>query len=164
MALQKAQDLFLHELGDMFDAEQRIVQMLPIMAQETTNPEIQQAYKQHENETRQQIQNIERCFQLLGTQPKRTACFAIDGLKKEHDSFVQEQPSPMLLTMFDLDGAAKTEHYEIASYQGLIQQATLLGQRECAQLLQQNLDQEAAMAEKVVLFSRELGPQLATAS
>lgn len=162
--MNKAQELFLHELGDILDAEQRIVQMLPMMAQETENTEIQQAYRQHENETRQQIQNIERCFQLMGAQPKRSACFAIDGLKKEHDSFLQEKPTPMLLTMFDLGGAAKTEHYEIASYQELINQATLMGKQDCAQLLQQNLDQEKAMAEKVALFCRQVGPQVAAAS
>ena len=77
---------------------------------------------------------------------------------------MQAQPSPMMLTMFDLGGAAKTEHYEIASYQGLIDQANLMGQKECAQLLQQNLQPEEAMAQKVVLFSRELGPQVVAAS
>ena len=162
--MKNVRELFLHELGDILDAEQRIVQMLPLMAQETEQEEVQQTYKQHEAETRQQIQNIERCFQLMGTQPQRIACFAIDGIKKEHDSFLQEQPSPIVLTMFDLGGAAKTEHYEIASYQGLVDQAVLMGQQQCAQLLQQNLEQEKAMAEKVALFCRELGPQVATAS
>lgn len=161
MSMQKVQELFLHELGDMLDAEQRIVQILPIMAQEAQNPIIQQAYQQHEVETQQQIRNIERCFQIMGVQPKRTPCFAVDGLQKEHDGFLKERPSPIELMMFDLNGASKTEHYEIASYQGLIEQASLLGQRECVQLLQQNLTQEEAMAQKVVLFCREVGPQLA---
>jgi ferritin-like metal-binding protein YciE len=163
MAMQQMQDLFIHELGDMYDAEQRILQMLPQMAQEVNSGSIKSAFQQHEQETRQQVQNLEQCFQLLGTQPKRTSCQAIAGLKQEHDSFMKEQPSDELLTMFDLGGAAKTEHYEIASYQGLIEKATLLGKKDCAKLLQQNLQQEEAMAQKVTQLSQQLGKQVAQA-
>jgi ferritin-like metal-binding protein YciE len=154
--MQGVKDLFIHELGDIFDAEQRIVQILPVMAQETPDPEIKKTLEQHLDETKQQINNLEQCFQVLGTKPTRTACFAIEGLKKEHDSFINEHPSSEVLTMFNLDGAAKTEHYEIASYQGLIDRANFMGQKKCAELLHQNLMQEEAMAQRVVLFSREL--------
>lgn len=74
---------------------------------------------------------------------------------------MREQPSAEILSMYDLEAAVKTEHYEIASYQGLIDSATTLGQSQCAQLLKQNLDQEEVMAEKVVLFARQLGKQMA---
>ncbi|MGZ3639246.1 MAG: DUF892 family protein, partial [Ktedonobacterales bacterium] len=47
MAMQTAQDLFMYELGDMYDAEQRIAQMLPQLANETDNPQVQQALQQH---------------------------------------------------------------------------------------------------------------------
>jgi ferritin-like metal-binding protein YciE len=164
MSVKKAEELFLHELGGILDAEQRIVQMLPMMAKETENSEIQKAYQQHESETRQQIRNIEQCFQIMGEQPKTCSCMVVDGMRKEHDQFLKEQPSPMILTMFDLSGTAKTEHYEIASYQGLVEQANMMGQKQCAQLLQQNLQQEQAMAEKVALFARELGPQVVSMS
>lgn len=161
MAMQSPQDLFMHELGDIYDAEQRIVKILPVMAQESQSAEVRQAFEQHEQETKQQILNLEQCFQVMGTSPKTTTCAALAGLKQEHDSFLRENPSPDVLTMFDLDGASKTEHYEIASYQGLIEKANLMGQRKCAQLLHQNLQQEEAMAQRVVLISRELGKQMA---
>jgi ferritin-like metal-binding protein YciE len=44
------------------------------------------------------------------------------------------------LTLFDLGGAAKTEHYEIAPYRGVIEKANL-------------------MAQKVEQISRQLGKQ-----
>jgi len=93
-------------------------------------------------------------------QPKTFPCLAIDGLNKEHDNFMSEQPSAEILSMYDLESTVKTEHYEIASYQGLIDTAVTLGQQQCAQLLKQNIDQEEVMAEKMVLFARQLGKQM----
>jgi ferritin-like metal-binding protein YciE len=158
--MQTAQDLFIHEMGDMYDAEQRIAQMLPTMAQECNNDEVRSAFQMHEQQTRQQIRNLEQCFQVLGTQPPKTTCAAILGLKQEHDSFLKGQPSADILMMFDLGGASKTEHYEIASYTGLVEKARLMGQQQCAQLLQQNLQQEQEMSKKVDQLGQQLGQQM----
>ncbi|HEU5199605.1 MAG TPA: DUF892 family protein [Ktedonobacterales bacterium] len=163
MAIQNVQQLFVHELGDIYDAEQRILQMLPQMANEASDGQVKSAFQYHEQQTRQQVKNLEQCFQMLGEQPKRTSCQVIAGLKQEHDSFVKENPSSEMLTMFDLGGAAKTEHYEIASYQGLIEKANLLGKKDCVQLLQQNLSQEEEMAQKITQISKQMGKQVAQA-
>ncbi len=163
MAIQNVQQLFVHELGDIYDAEQRILQMLPQMANEASDGQVKSAFQYHEQQTRQQVKNLEQCFQILGEQPKRTSCQAIAGLKQEHDSFMKESPSAEMLTMFDLGGAAKTEHYEIASYQGLIEKANLLGKKDCVQLLQQNLSQEEEMAQKINQISKQMGKQVAQA-
>ena len=160
MPMKSPQDLFLHELGDMYDAEQRISKMLPAMAKEVTDPQVKSAFEQHEQETLQQIQNLEQCFQVLGSKPEKSACHAIAGLKQEHDAFLKEKPSDDLLTMFDLGGASKTEYYEMASYTGLIEKATLMGQQQVVQLLRQNLQQEEAMAKKVEQISKQLSQQM----
>ncbi len=159
MAMQTVKDLFQHELGDMYDAEQRIVQILPQLANECNNGQVKSAFQHHEQETRQQIKNIEQCFQAIGASPQQVTCTAISGLKQEHDTFLKEQPSKDILTMFDLGAAAKTEHYEIAAYRGLIEKASLMGQKECVRLLQENLNQEEDMAQKVEQISRQFGKQ-----
>jgi ferritin-like metal-binding protein YciE len=97
---------------------------------------------------------------VLGSKPEKSACHAIAGLKQEHDAFLKEKPSDDLLTMFDLGGASKTEYYEMASYKGLIEKATLMGQQQVVQLLQQNLQQEEAMAKKVEQISKQLSQQM----
>ncbi len=160
MAIQNVRELFAHELGDIYDAEQRILQMLPQLANEASDGQVKSAYQYHEQQTRQQVQNLEQCFHILGTQPQRTPCHALAGLQQEHDSFIKENPSAEILTMFDLGGAAKTEHYEIASYQGLIEKANLMGLKNCVQLLQQNLNQEEEMAQKITQISKQLGQQM----
>ncbi len=160
MAMKSPQELFLHELGDMYDAEQRIAKMLPEMAKECNNAQLKNAFQMHEQETQQQIRNLEQCFQVLGSKPEKAACTAIAGLKQEHDTFLKENPSEDILSMFDLGGASKTEYYEMASYKGLIEKATMMGQQQITQLLQQNLQQEEAMARRVEQLSRQLGQQM----
>jgi ferritin-like metal-binding protein YciE len=159
MPVQTPHDLFLTEMADMYDAEQRIVQMLPQLAQESTDPDVRSAFQHHEQETRHQIQNLEKCFQQLGSQPQRTACYAVQGIKQEHDHFTKESPSPDILCLFDLGGASKTEYYEIASYKGLIEQANLMGHSSVVQLLQENLQQEENMAQTVEQLGKKLGKQ-----
>ena len=96
----------------------------------------------------------------MGQQPQRETCSAIQGLKQEHDTFLQDNPAQQILTMFDLGAGAKTEHYEIASYQGLIEKCRLMDQQQCAQLLEQNLQQEQTMAQRVTQLGQQLGQQM----
>lgn len=160
MPMQSPMDLLLHELGDIYDAEQRIAQILPQLASESTDPQAQNDYQTHLKETQQQIQNIEQVFQALGTLPKREACAAIQGLKTEHDTFLNENPSQDILTIFDLGAAAKTEHYEIASYMDLIEKCNMMGQQRCAELLQQNLQQEQTMLQRMMRDGQQFASQM----
>ncbi len=159
MPVQNAVDLFVHELGDLYDAEQRIVQMLPQLANESISDQARDAYQSHEQQTRQQIRNLDQIFQMVGIQPPRVTCAAMQGLKQEHDTFVRDGASQDALTLFDLVAADKTEHYEIASYRNLIEMANVMGQQDVAQLLQQNLRQEEEMAQRVEQMGRQLVQQ-----
>jgi ferritin-like metal-binding protein YciE len=153
-------ELFQHELSDMYSAEQAILQVLPQLASETDDAQVRSAYQMHEQQTRQQVQNLDQVFELLGVNRiENVTCHAVMGLKKEHDEFVSENPSRSVLTMFDLGAASKTEHYEIASYQGLVEKARLMGNSRAAQLLEQDLHQEEDMAQKVSQLSQQLGQQ-----
>ena len=72
---------------------------------------------------RQQIKNLQQVFKQLGEKPEETTCHAAEGLKKEHEALHEEQPTPEVLEMGNVAGAAKTEHYEIATYTALVQMA-----------------------------------------
>jgi ferritin-like metal-binding protein YciE len=160
MAIQTPQELFMHELGDMYSAERMILQMLPVMVQESNDQQVSQAFQMHLQQTQQHVQNLEQCFQILGQRPAEVTCYAIAGIKQEHDSFLKENPSADVLTMFDLGGADKVEHYEIVSYKSLIEKANLLGASQCVPYLQQNLQQEESMAQTVEQIEHQLAPQM----
>lgn len=160
MALNTPRDLFLHELSDTYSAEQIILKMLPTLAEEAGDKTLSTALKEHEKETRQQIKNLDEVFKLLGEKPEQMTCFGAEGLKKEHDSFVKEKPSEEVLTLFIAGAAGKTEQYEIESYTGLIDMAKLLGEKDVAKLLQENLKQEEAMSKKAEQLEKQLGQKL----
>lgn len=159
MPLKTPRDLFVHELGDMMSAEHIILGMLPELAKEVNHSEAKKAFQDHEKETRDQIKNLEKVFKQLGEEPEETTCHATEGLKKEHESLKEEDPSPEVLEIGNVVGAAKTEHYEIASYTALVQMAKDLGETDAAKLLQENLDQEQAMSKRVESIAKELGKE-----
>jgi ferritin-like metal-binding protein YciE len=157
MPLTTPRELFIHELADAMSAEQQILKMLPELQKEVLNHEVQEALKTHEEETQQQVRNIQEVFRQLGETPETTTCYAVKGLVEEHKALLKEQPSPEILEMANLGAASKTEHYEMAMYTALVQMAKDLGETDAAQLLQDNLDQEKEMAVRVETLARELG-------
>lgn len=159
MSLQTPRELFIHELSDTMSAEHMILDMLEELQKETSNPEVKAAVKSHVAETKQQIKNLEKVFKQLGESPEETTCHAAQGLKQEHEALKEEQPSPLVLEIGNLAGAAKTEHYEIASYTALVQMARDLGEREAVDLLNENLSQEKEMARTVESLAKQVGKE-----
>jgi len=150
-------ELFMHELGDILYAERTLVKVLPKLAQEATDSTLRDAFEKHLGETEQHVTNIEKAFEMVGESAKAEKCPGIDGIKKEHDEFVsKEDPSTDVLDMFLTGAAARTEHYEIAAYTGLITTAKALGENDVAKLLDENLTQEKAALEKVTTISKTL--------
>ncbi len=160
MTLATPRDLFLHELSDTLSAENIILGMLEELQQETQHPDVKSAVTHHYKETQQQIKNVEKIFEQLGAQPEQTSCYAAEGLKQEHDSLKEEQPSPPVLELGNLAGASKTEHYEIASYTALVQMARDMGEKEAVELLKENLAQEKEMARTVESLAKQLGKEV----
>ena len=148
--MTKPRELFLHELGDIYYAENQIVKKLPKMIDEASDRELADGLEKHLGETKQQIANLERVFSELGETAKGERCPGIEGIAEEHDLFMaQHKPSPQLCDMFLTGAAARVEHYEIAAYNGLIEMAKGLGENSSAELLRENLAQEEHALETV---------------
>jgi ferritin-like metal-binding protein YciE len=160
MAITTPRELFLHELSDAMSAEQQILKLLPELQQEALNADLKQALKAHETETKQHVKNLQAVFRQLGEKPEATTCFGVKGLADEHKALHEENPSPQMLELANLNGAEKTEHYEMVMYSGLVQMAKDLGETESAQLLQENLDQETAMAKRVAALAKAIGKEV----
>ena len=162
--MNNPRELFVHELSDMLSAEHITMTMLPELRDEARHPEIKSAFRDHEAETKTQIQRLNQVFKLLDETPEETTCHGTEGLKREHEALHEEQPTPEVLEMANLLGAAKTEHYEIASYTGLVQMARDLGERDVAALLKETLNEEQAMAKRVSALAKELGKEAKAAA
>lgn len=159
MTIATPRELFVHELSDAMSAEQQILKALPELQQEALNADFKQALKDHETETKGHVKNLEAVFKQIGEKPEATTCYGMKGLIDEHKAMHEEKPSPEILELANLSGAEKTEHYEMVAYTGLVQMAKDLGETESAQLLQENLDQEKAMAKRVAELSKVIAKE-----
>lgn len=135
-------ELFEHELEDMYYAEHKLVTALGEMASESSDSSIKDAFSTHKMETEGHIKRLDGVFAELGMQPKGVTCQGIEGLIKEKAEFGKERPNPKLLDVYNLGAGAKSERYEISSYEGLIGMAAELGLTESQTLLSANLKEE----------------------
>jgi ferritin-like metal-binding protein YciE len=155
-------DLFLHELGDVLYVEKTLVKTLPKLQKEASDKELATSFRDHLAETRLHVTNVEKAFRALGEKPKAERCPGIEGIKQEHDDFVEdESPSAEVLDSFLTGAGARTEHYEIAAYEGLIATARAMGEREVASLLTENLAQEKEALKVMKAVGKRLAQQSA---
>ena len=152
--MKTLENLFHDELMDMYDAEQRITKPLPKLAKAATCPKLKEALLTHLEETKGQIQNLEKVFKIIGEKPKAKKCDATVGLLEEGDEIATEFKGSPAINAAIISAGQKVEHYEIASYGCLREWAGLLGHKDAAQLLDENLEQEKAADEKLTELAR----------
>ena len=140
--MDQMQQLFEHELEDIYYAEHKLVTALEEMAGESTNSAIKQAFTEHKTQTEGHIARLDQVFAALGKKPEAVKCDGIEGLLKEKKSFAKEKPTPQLLDVFNLGAGAKSERYEISAYEGLLTLASALGLSAAQEPLRQNLQEE----------------------
>ena len=154
-------ELFLHELGDILYVEEKLEQeVLPKLAGEVRSADLRSVFDEHLRETRGHVENVEEVFEKLGEEPQAEECVGFEGLKKEHDELVEESTSDVI-DLVDAGAAARTEHYEIAAYEGLIALARALGEKEVVPLLEANLKEEKEALREVERVARHVGAELA---
>jgi ferritin-like metal-binding protein YciE len=147
--IKSMDDLFVHTLRDIYYAEHQIEKALPKMIEKASNEQLRQGFEMHLQETRGQIQRLERVFQMHCTEAKGTNCPAIDGIISETNEIVGDVADKEVLDAALVAAAQAVEHYEITRYGTLIAWAKELGRNDCAELLAQNLEEEKATDKKL---------------
>ncbi|HEY6938419.1 MAG TPA: DUF892 family protein [Terriglobales bacterium] len=157
--METARELFLHELKDMLDAEQQLVEALGKQAEESSRPELEKAFVSHQAQTEGHVERLQQVLQELGEQAEENECHGIRGLIQEHEAFKQEEPSEELMDIFNVGAAIKVERYERSAYESLIRMAGELGEKKIAQLLTKTLREEQQTEKKMESFSKKLKPE-----
>jgi ferritin-like metal-binding protein YciE len=162
--LTTPRDLFLHELGDILYVEKKLVaEVLPKLIGEVQDTKFRKGLERHLEETRGHITNVEQVFDELGESPKTEECIGFEGLKKEQAKLADEA-SEDLMDLVNTGAAARTEHYEIAAYSGLIEMARALGQQNAVSLLDENLKSEKETLREVESIEKTLRDELKAAT
>jgi len=157
--MQTAKELFIHELTDMLDAEQKLIEALGELSEDNPRPELQKAFSAHREQTQGQAERIQQIFQELEEEPEETECKGIKGLIEEREAFKEEDPAEDILAAFDVGAAIKVENYEINAYTSLIDLARDLGLNKAVKLLNQNLKEEQQTLKKMQGFKKKVKPE-----
>ncbi len=134
---------FLDALKDMYFAEKQILGGLQKMEKAATTEELQEAFEDHYLMTQKQILRLEKVFRILDEKAEGEKCEAILGILKEAESIIKEtEEGSMTRDAALIIAAQKVEHYEIATYGGLVALAETLGLERAADLLDKTLQEE----------------------
>ena len=142
-------DLFVHQLRDIYYAEKQIVQALPEMIDKAKDPGLKQGFEAHLGETKNHVKRLEQVFKMHGVEGKGVECPAIDGIIEEADEIAGEVDDTKVLDAALIAAAQAVEHYEITRYGTLIAWAKQLGRTDCASVLEETLKEEKAADSKL---------------
>ena len=134
---------FIDSLKDIYWAEKHLMKALPKMEKAATTDELKEAINDHLAQTEEHVSRLEHVFEMLDRKPQAKRCEAMEGLLKEGDSIVEEtEDGSMTRDAAIIIASQKIEHYEIATYGGLVQLARTMGQEDIAGVLEETLEEE----------------------
>jgi ferritin-like metal-binding protein YciE len=165
MSMKTLQDLFVHELKDLYSAEKQLTAALPKMAKAASSPELKEAFNDHLEETQFQLERVHGILQELGENPGRKKCTAMEGLIEEGAHIIKEKADPAVKDAALIAAAQRVEHYEISGYGTARAFAQALGHKDAAKILDEILDEESSTNEKLnTLALKKVNPAAVSAS
>ena len=147
--IKNLNDLFVHQLQDIYYAEKQLEKALQKMSGKAIDKQLKQGFLAHLDETKTHVKRLEEVFRMHGAEVKAVDCPAIDGIIEEADDVVGEVADDAVLDAALINAAQAAEHYEIARYGSLVAWAKQLGRNDCASILQKTLDEEKATDKKL---------------
>jgi ferritin-like metal-binding protein YciE len=157
--MQTAHELMINGLNQVLDVEQKQVEALAELEERSSRPELKKAFAAHRQQTEKHVERIRQIFADLGELPEQTESKGIKGLIEEVHAFMEENPSPDLVNVFNVAMASKLEAYEISTYEALLRLATAMKHRKAVQLITQILREEQQNSKKLQALSKKIKPE-----
>lgn len=149
--LETLRDGLLDELRDLFSAENQLLKALPKMEKKATDAKLKQALGSHLEETKGQVERLQKIAGILGEKLTGKTCKAMQGLVEEGSEVIEEESdNDALLDVLLVGAARRVEHYEMAAYETAHAMAKELGEDEVVQLLSETLSEEVAADQKLM--------------
>jgi len=145
--IKNMDDLFLHQVQDVYYAENQILKALPKMIDKATDTHLKSGLRSHMKETKEHVARLDQVFKALGEKPQGHTCPAIDGIIAEAEEVAGEVEDKHVLDAAIIAAAQAVEHYEISRYGTLLAWAEQMGHKQYMAVLQKTLDEEK-MADK----------------
>lgn len=150
------EDLFCHQLEDLYDAEMRLTKALPKMQEAAHTPALKNAFKRHLQETQNQVNRLEQIFKQLGKEPQRETCPAMKGLIAEGEEMIQSKGDDTVRDAALIAAAQRVEHYEMSGYGTARTFAQQLGHTQAVELLDATLEEEKTTDAKLTQIAEAI--------
>jgi ferritin-like metal-binding protein YciE len=142
MKLNTMNDLFAHEMKDLYSAEKQIVEALPKMAKAASSEELQTAFEQHLTMSEEHLRRLQAAMRKLEIKPGNTVCKGMQGLLEEGEEIIETAGDPQVKDAALIGAAQRVDHYEIAAYGTVREFARTLGYEDIARSLDLTLREE----------------------
>lgn len=148
--------IFEEELKDIYWAEKHLTKALPKMVKAASSEDLKAAFEEHLEETENQVSRLEQVFESFGIKAQAKKCEAMSGLVEEAQELIEEHEEGVVRDSGLIIAAQKVEHYEMAAYGSLRTLASVMGNEEASELLQQTLDEEGEADKKLTALSETI--------
>lgn len=155
MPIGTAEELFLDELRDIYSAEKQAVRIYPRLTKAVASSDLEEALRTHLEETKGQIDRLDRVFEILEKRSSGKTCEGMKGVLEESAEALEEiEDEGPLRDVALIAAAQRAEHYEIAAYGTVVSLAQAMGQNEIAELLSETLEEEKQTDQKLTEISK----------
>jgi ferritin-like metal-binding protein YciE len=160
MKVQSFDDLFFIALEYMYDAEKQLAEALPKMRDASTTPQLKEAFEKHHKETHEHVKRMERVFGFIGKEPSSQHNTVVESMVNEANGMIRNTDTGVIRDATLVHAANQIEHWEIAAYTSLRNDAKRLSKQDAVSLIEQTLNEEKQAAEKVTEISEKyVNPQ-----
>lgn len=147
--LHDLQALYIKELRLLLSAEEVIAIKAPFMIGSVTDEELNQLLNEHHSETGVQIDRLREILRRVTGEADPLKCRVVYSLFDEIEDVAQDAVHPPIRNAAMLAEARRVEHYEIAAYSALIEYARLLGYDADVRMLQQSMQEETRVDQRL---------------
>jgi ferritin-like metal-binding protein YciE len=159
MSVGTAEELFVDELKDIYSAEKQAVKAYPRLTKAVQSEDLKQAMQEHLEQTKGQIERLDRIFELLDKRSSGKTCEGMKGLIQEAQTQLEEIEKGPVLDCAIIGALQRVEHYEIAAYGTVATLAEAMGQSEVKELLGETLEEEKETDERLTQVAQSVNSE-----
>jgi ferritin-like metal-binding protein YciE len=151
-------ELFVDELRDLYDAENRLVKALPKLAKAANLEDLRSGFETHLEQTKEHVERLKQIIESLDEKPTGKKCPGMIGIIQEGEELMGEEFEGSVMDAALISAAQRAEHYEIAAYGCVHAWAKELGEEEAAELLEKTLNEEKETDAKLTEIAEQVNP------
>jgi len=159
MSVGTAEELFVDELKDIYSAEKQAVKAYPRLTKAVQSEDLKQAMQEHLEQTKGQIERLDRIFEILEKRSSGKTCEGMKGLIEEAQTHMEEVEKGPVLDCAIIGALQRVEHYEIAAYGTVATLAEAMGQEEVKELLGETLEEEKETDERLTQVAQSVNSE-----